>query len=263
MTLIVGILCEDGVVVASDRAATFGADGMSTIGQQPVRKIRCLRDSVIYSSSGAIGISQLLADKLVAMWDEKQFTTGETFEAAMGRIGREFMGVALPYMQAGAIQRQLVGEAGQSLCKSMVAIPVNKRPCLFSFDYSGSPEAATADLPFVTMGSGQPIADPFLAFLKRLLWKDCQPTVSEGRLAAVWTIQHVTQTNPGGVGQGFQLVTLVGGKGKNMPKIDEATEEDIEEHRQKVASVEDALTNEATGEAIVVEDVPPTPKPPE
>ena len=79
----------------------------------------------------------------------------------------------------------LVGQqaAGATvLCKSLVAFPFKGQPRLFQFDYSGAPEEATKDLPFVALGSGQRIDDPFLALLKRVLWSDAEPSVAEGRL---------------------------------------------------------------------------------
>lgn len=78
------------------------------------------------------------------------------------------------------LSRPLVGDASPSLCKTLVALPVRRVPCLFTFDYNGAPEQMTSELPFVALGSGQPIADPFLALLKRLFWLTSQPTLGRG-----------------------------------------------------------------------------------
>jgi len=132
-------------------------------------------------------------------------------------------------------------------------------PCLFRFDYNGAPERATEELPFVAMGLGQPIADPFLALLKRLLWQNSQPTLAEGRLAATWTIDHVRLTNPGGVGGKIQLATLSGNPGK-PPTISLFSEQDVQEHLEQIRAAEQALIRElrtpASGEGI---NTPPTP----
>jgi hypothetical protein len=42
----------------------------------------------------------------------------------------------------------------------------------FKCTYDFQPEIKRGKLFFVSMGSGQPLADPFLAFVKRVLWKD-------------------------------------------------------------------------------------------
>ena len=60
MTLIIGILCDQGVVMAADSAATLvSVDGTSTI-QQPVHKLRVFDNRVILGVSGPIGLGQFL-----------------------------------------------------------------------------------------------------------------------------------------------------------------------------------------------------------
>ena len=263
MTLIVGILCSDGVVVASDSAATFGAGGRPTIGQQIVRKVHRLNDHLLFSSTGAVGMAQLLADKVGTLWNNGTLSGSKcpTPESAMDCIGKEIVNLVGPYLQTAKLQHEITGDASSSLCKSLVALPVGKVPCLFNFDYNGAPERSTAELPFISMGSGQPIADPFLALLHRLLWKGAEPTVAEGRLAAVWTIEHVSQTNPGGVGGAVQLATLSLTSGK-LPSVTIVSDKDVDEHRQKVTAAEHALITELRGglgpsPAPTVPTVPP------
>lgn len=133
-----------------------------------------------------------------------------------------------------------MGATGTSICKSLVALSVDGKPQLFQFDANGAPERATSDLPFVALGSGQLIADPFLAFLKRLLWSGREPTIAEGRLAAAWTIGHVNRTNPGGVGGRIQVAVLSAkaGKGYTTTLLER---HDVDEHQQRIEAAEQAL----------------------
>ena len=156
------------------------------------------------------------------------------------------------------MQHRLTGNADTSLCKSLVALPVNHKPCLMQFDFNGAPELATSHLPFVALGSGQPIADPFLAFLRRLFWPDHEPTVAEGRFAAVWTIDHVRRTNPGGVGGDIQLAILEPVAGKPAI-VAVATPDDVQEHLQKVELAESALKAHVRGAPSADTPPPPTP----
>jgi hypothetical protein len=168
----------------------------------------------------------------------------------MKELGREIANTVGHYLQTGALTRQLGMDGSASLCKSMIAIPVQKIPTLFTFDYGGQPEKATDELPFVAMGSGQAIADPFLAFLKRLLWPKRLPTLAEGRLAAVWTIGHVILTNPGGVGGDVQLWMLPRASAANqMPVPVEITQAQIQEHLVQIDAAAKALVGALTQQA--------------
>ena len=254
MTIVVGILCGDGVVMASDSAATFAESGNPTIGQQEVRKILKLNDSILYSSSGAVGISQIIAHEIKSGWDKNQYGSAPP-EEVMDKIGKRISELVAPYLHSANMVRPLVGDASMSLCKSIVSMPVKRVPCLFNFDYNGAPERSTRELPFVSIGSGQRIADPFLALLKRLLWKDAQPTLSEGRLAAVWTIDHVRLTNPGGVGGAIQLATLSAKDGK-QPTVTIFPENDVQEHLQHIRLAEKALYDEIHIKKEDAKDIP-------
>ena len=243
MTLIVGIACQDGVVMASDSAATFSKEGVPTIGQQEIPKIHRLSDSLLYSSTGAIGIAQIIGSDLKACWDKKELSGIRSPDEAMDKIGKKIVHLIAPYLQTAKLTHSLVGDASASLCKSMVAMPIQHVPYLFSFDYNGAPERATKELPFVAIGIGQPIADPFLAFLKRLLWLESQPTLAKGRLAAIWTIDHVRLTNPGGVGGKIQVAMLSGKPGK-PPSVSMFSEGDFQEHLEQIRAAEHALVME-------------------
>ena len=94
----------------------------------------------------------------------------------------------------------------------------------------------TADLPFVSMGSGQQNADPFLAFLRRVLWSERVPTLAEGRLAATWAIDYVSKSSPGGVGGGIQLGTLTRQDKKWVAEL--AGTDSVDEHREQIVSAE-------------------------
>jgi len=248
VTLIVGILCSDGVVMASDSAATLSTGMSPTIGQQAVKKVINLSNAILYASTGAVGMSQLVWHTVSTLWNENpsRLKNASDDGSLMKLLGSEIAKTVGQYLQTGALVRQLGMDGSASLCKSMVAIPVQKIPTLFTFDFGGQPEKATDELPFVAMGSGQPIADPFLAFLKRLLWPKRLPTLAEGRLAAVWTIAHVTHTNPGGVGGDIQLWVLPRAAVGQMPVPVEITEAQIQEHTAQIAAAATAMIGAVT-----------------
>src|SRR5262249_21010941 len=127
-----------------------------------------------------------------------------------------------------------------AMMHSMIALLVGNEPCLFHFDQQGSAELATEDLPFVSIGSGQIIADPFLAFIRRLFWKDEPPSIEQGVFAAVWAIQHAIETNAGGVGPPIQIVTYTKVKDgqQSVWRAQEMGKEDNEERLQFIEELE-------------------------
>jgi 20S proteasome alpha/beta subunit len=258
MTLLVGILCRDGVVIATDSAATYGNERTQTIGQQKVTKLFKLDTNppILYCSTGAVGIGQMLSNSIENGWKANNFKNVKSPEEMMARLGQAICGQVQHYLQTGVFLQQSGMPPAASYCKSMIAMCVEREPCLFSFDFNGAPERATTDLSFLSLGSGQAIADPFLAFLKRILWSDGLLPLSEGRLVATWVMEHVKRTNPGGVGGNIQLATL----DKATKSVTFASDEMTQEHMQKIDIAEKQLAESFRGVPKI--DVPP-PAPPE
>jgi 20S proteasome alpha/beta subunit len=61
MTLLVGIVCDGGAVIAADRQASHGVFGNITVGHQ-VSKINTIGGNTLFASSGPVGLSQQLAN---------------------------------------------------------------------------------------------------------------------------------------------------------------------------------------------------------
>ena len=57
MTLLVGILCDGGCVIAADRQATHGAMGTQTVGQ-PTTKVSIIGGDTLFATSGKVGMGQ-------------------------------------------------------------------------------------------------------------------------------------------------------------------------------------------------------------
>ena len=126
---------------------------------------------------------------------------------------------------------------------SLVALPVGGltgKPELIQCTYNGQAEAATNDLPYIAIGSGQPIADPHLALLRRVFWPDKLPNIADGIFAAMWTLLHAIQVNPGGVAEPIQMAVLEKSKGNEL-RAHEFSWQVVAEHRQHVKEAEEHL----------------------
>jgi 20S proteasome alpha/beta subunit len=256
VTLIVGVLCRDGVVMASDSAATYAASGMHTIGQQSMTKVRALGNSVLYASTGAVGMSQIIADGIESQWAAMR-KSNPSPEQVMVTISKDIYERCKHLFHSASMLAQAgVRHAPAEVsCRSLVAVPVLNKPCLFQFGETGAPEQVTEQLCCVALGSGQPIADPFMAFMKKILWPDCPPTLAEARLVAAWTVQHVVQTNPGGVAGDAQIATLV--VRGNQPKIETVN---ANEHYEQIKDLEDRLRKHILHPGPAADTVVPVPK---
>jgi 20S proteasome alpha/beta subunit len=246
LSLIIGIRCIDGIVVAADSAATFGSMGHSTI-RQTAKKIKRPVDQVICGIAGTAGLGQQFIGCLRDLWEADIFKDISRHDA-MRRIGKEFFQYSQPLIEAASTAKDLFGRVAweEAVGHAIIAMPLKDGPALFWFNEMCTPEEVTDDLPFVSIGSGRMIADPFLAFIKRVIWSDQTPTLSVGLLSAVWTLNHAIETNAGGVAKPMQVVTLkMDADGPLIDEIDQdrlrVYQEHVEVAEARVASVRDLL----------------------
>ena len=238
MTLIIGIKCADGVVLGADGAATLGnAIGQSTV-LQSMTKLEVLQGRIIMGVSGPVGLGQLYSDRVNQLWDQKKLGCGVGLPDAMRLLRDAILSDARVAIQGAAVSVPFLGQAAQigALTHTVVALPIAGRSELIQFDYQGSPDAATEDLPYVAVGSAQSLADPFLAFVRRIFWPKSLPRLADGVFATVWTLMHSITVAPGGVSKPIQVATL---KGRGQDWRGEIfTQEALDEHQQNIAEAE-------------------------
>jgi 20S proteasome alpha/beta subunit len=259
MTLIVGVRCQNGIVMGADGAATLGALGQRT-ARQTTQKLEVIAGSAIIGVSGPVGLQQRFADEVQKLWDARAFVGQVTGAAAMVKVSEILRKHILPELQAATLAAPVVGHQvcqTSAISQTMLAIPIGGKTHLFQFDQQGAPEEASDNLPFVAIGSGQSLADPFLAFIRRVIWKDETPNLNRGIFAALWCLHHAIQTNPGGISEPMQIAVLErvddGWRSRVLPEAEQ------EEHFRGIADVEKHLANYFT--ARTSDKAPPMPKP--
>ncbi len=241
MTLIVGIKCADGIVLGSDGAATLGSLGQSTV-RQAIEKIEVISNAALIGVSGPVGLAQYFIHELQEAWEKKEFS-GKTPVEARKILERRFWPHVESEVNRANVVRQVIAPQVviQSVVSSvLVALPVSKSPCLFQFNQQCSSEEATENLPFVAIGSGQAIADPFLAFIREIFLKDQVLKVNGGTFAALWTLRHAIRTHPGGVADPISLAQLThDGKDWMARRLEEP---DLLEHQQMIDELEGRMS---------------------
>jgi hypothetical protein len=91
------------------------------------------------------------------------------------------------------------------------------------------------------MGSGQLITDPFFGLISRTLFRDSQPTLSEGILAAYWALDNAIQLNTGGINGPVQIAVLerpTAGAAFQARMMEPDT---LAEHREAIQRIENHL----------------------
>lgn len=230
MTLVVGILCTDGVVIGTDSAVTLGTgDGHATIEQPLQEKISIFRDSVIVAGTGEIGLQQRFND---IMETKTRPNTGDRSLKSMRAID---VGMLL---SREAVENFTHTYATKGRYGALVALACRNAPTLIEFGLDAfQPELKNKDCWYVSMGSGQSVADPLLGFVRRVFWGDDPPNRQDGVFAATMVLHLGCEMAPSGVSAPIQIAVLEQDKRRNWT-ADRLGKDKIEGH---IANVETAI----------------------
>lgn len=224
MTILIGVLCSDGAVIGTDSSATFSVANKLNTVEQPCKKLFVINNFAIVATTGSVGLGQRICytiDKLVA---DNHFQDKDHQQCAL-------------MISQAVIQNLGQTSAPQGQVGALVAFPNNKRPALVEFDLqSFQPEFKDENIWYVSMGSGQLIADPFLALMRRCFCENGLPKLSEGIFMTAWALDHTIEVNPGGIKDPLRIAVLKHQK-KGQYKAYELTEDELAEHRNHVEEV--------------------------
>ena len=227
MTVIIGWKCSNGVVMGADSAATLGVLGEKTV-QEMVSKLAIVKDKLILGVSGPISLAQRYQGHLENMpTGGFNSLTTSAIHSAMTQLSGIFWGYTKDEYERAGLVSQAIGNRAplvHALHHTLVAVRIHGEDRLIQFSETCAPEEATADLPYVSIGSGQRNADPFLAFLRNLFWKGAIPTLDGGIFATLWTLRECIRSSPGGVGGPPKLALLEHGNARMLE------DDDLQEH---------------------------------
>ena len=234
MTALIGIYCQDGVVIGADSAATSATAGGQPTVEQPILKINIIAGKLIIAGTGAVGLGQRFNAVIDKLWQ----TNGFRNQDEIGFAKTAAVAGIKDFGETGATK----GSYGALMaypCKDM-----RNRQGLHLVEFSAQdfqPEQKNSSLWYVSMGSGQNIIDPFLAFMREIFWKDGPPRVQDGVFAATWLLDHAVRVNPGGVNSPVRIATLENSGSGPLARLLE--DDELLEHRQYQRAAKDALRN--------------------
>lgn len=248
MTVLVGVLCESGVVIGTDGAATLGAIGRPTI-EQPVRKIDIVEGAVIVAGTGAVGLHQRFVEVMTQLARDGKVKKPGPVEAAkeMARASR----ADFDYTQAFKQRQDGTGLYPAVDYGALVAFWNTGKAHLVEFEYGTmQPEFKSPEgLWHASMGAGQPIADPFLGMMRKTFCGEGCPELPIARFITCWALEHTIDLNPGGINEPLSIAVLEAHKG--VPSAQMLSGEELLEHRSSVRAAYDHL-----GEFAALFDAP-------
>lgn len=193
MTIVVGILCDGGAVLAADKLATAGNIG------QPITKIQPLGDKAVAAFSGNVEVGRVIAQNVSRLLGPYPESTDffEFLKKLRTDILREFDEDRTRYGASGPLGLRLWK---QMLCTCLLAAPFKDGPRLLQFDIEGVFRVVTDEPPFLCSGSGAANADPFISYLRTVFWPEGRPPLREGILAGYWTVKLAIELHTPQVG---------------------------------------------------------------
>lgn len=247
MTAIVGIFCKDGVVIGTDSAATSAAAGGVRTVEQPVMKIDIVADRIIIAGTGQVGLGQRFRALVENLWQQKRLSGADRFSWA-----RLITATAIKDFQETFVSCEQYG--------ALMAFPCKHEHHLVEYALQDfQPEFKDAKMWYVSMGSGQLIVDPFLAFIRNVFWDGGPPTTQDAIFATTWALDHVIKVNPGGVNGPVHIATLIRDDGEWKAQL--LSDDDLLEHRANVEEAKGALRNYKAriNEGLDAAEIPPAP----
>ncbi|MBB3931712.1 hypothetical protein GGR25_002762 [Kaistia hirudinis] len=230
--------------------ATSGA-GRLPLMRMASDKLAVVGDRVIIAGTGAVGLGQRFQDVVQKAWDKKAFN-GKCVDCCRvlsHDAVNDFRGTGVPFVQ----------DQGYGF-GALLAAPLEDRAQLVEFGTNDlQPEIKSDKLNFVSMGSGQMLAEPFMGFISRVIWAGNMPNVQSATLGVYWALRHAIQMAPGGVGEPIRIATLTRQKGHWMARILE--DEELQEVGQHIDAIEERIRQYPAG-VLREAAAQPLPEPP-
>lgn len=249
MTVVVGFHCSDGVVIAADSMITPSL-GNAAVGHHKGQKVFVPQGRQIFAFAGDQGVA------MRALYVVEQNPPDP--------------GVLHPILHANHIWQTtsaLFAATGLDLTKAnlntLVAFESNNshQCCCFGIGGLFQPMLLDSNNFFISLGSGKQFADPFLRFIVDTFCGAGQPTVADARFYVTWIVQHVIETNPGGVAGPIRMAVL----SRNAQGQSEATEvpsDNVQEHLEAVEEAGQVLRDWRAGTLASPPTALPAPEPP-
>jgi 20S proteasome alpha/beta subunit len=263
MTLLVGICCDNGIVLAADQQASRSTIGALTVGSSVIKISEIKDKKALFGFSGFTGLGHQIETAIESTLDLTQ-----THSHAIGGLQVAVRGVILPAMQMANVARTLLPNAQtEAICGGFLAAHFADGLQLFEFSPQGAFDPIKM-MKWACIGSGQPNADPFMAFLWNVFWEDREPTLQEAIFTAYWATKTTIDSRTFGVGYSADVFVLsetdgtFGTRQLSRPELEEMADF-IQSAKSSMREFRDQLVPTPQTEAADKSDEPPAMSDPE
>src|SRR5689334_2314639 len=164
-----------------------------------------------------MGLGQRFAETTTRVWGSNDIGTASKVQitrAICGSAYKDFQSTGAPAGQFGAL----------------LAFPCSGQAELCEFAVQDlQPELKTDAMWYVSMGSGQPLADPYLRLMRSIFWEKGPPSLTSARFVAMWVLRHSIVGAPGFIGNPIRMAVLERGAGGQF-EARMLSKTDLEEH---------------------------------
>jgi 20S proteasome alpha/beta subunit len=248
MTIVVAFYCSDGVVIGADSMLTPSM-GNIAVGHHNARKVEVLSGDQIYAFAGDLG----QAHRFRIMAEHQHPLRGQA---------RHALDYPITLTQNLIAQFNATGIGSGAIgVNTVLAFCHGAAPHCCVFEGAMQPRLLDQNHYYVALGSGKLSGDPFLRFLVDTFCS-APPTIREAIFLTTWAIQHVIETNPGGVAGPIRIAVLE--SANNQRQARELPIDEIAEHQQAVESARSALRTwrDRLQSGAAADDAPEPPKAP-
>ena len=199
MTVITGIYCSDGIVIAADGALTIN----NQIEQPYTEKVGCVNPNLMMGFAGNLGFAQRYKQVIKGLWSPDKIQQ---------------------------LEQEQTHDIVKAFCVTGIAEFVQTHPnntplnvptgFLIGFVHKGQhhltmlpagnfqPEMIDDSHPFQSLGSGYHITNPFLSFIKTVYWRGKIPNVQLGIFSAIMALDLAIEINAGGINAPIHITVI-------------------------------------------------------
>jgi hypothetical protein len=178
----------------------------------PRRQVDVIGGAIIIAGTGTVGLGQRFTAAAQDLYESNGFK------------GKNHLEWAKTLCSAG-IKDFAETQAPKGSYGALVAFRTKKGEHLCEFPAEDfQPELKEDKCWYVSMGSGQSLADPYLALMRLTFWKNGAPSLVDGVFAAAWVMKHAIEVAHGLIGPPIRIATLT----KDSARL--LSDDELEEH---------------------------------